>query len=140
MRPLILRRRIVRRQRSISGRGRGACSTWCRRCCLLGVGIGRVTANLEGSPIDDAVRIEDDEIVRTGYQLLYREGLFLGGTSGVNVAAAVRVARELGRGNTVVTILCDGGHKYLSRFWSRDYLEQKGLAAHADAARRTATS
>jgi len=101
-----------------------------------GIGIGRVTANLEGSPIDDAVRIEDDEIVRTGYQLLHREGLFLGGTSGANVAAAVRVARELGPGNTVVTILCDGGHKYLSRFWSRDYLEQKGLVAHADAAAR----
>jgi cysteine synthase len=101
-----------------------------------GIGIGRVTANLEGSPIDDAVRIEDDEIVRTGYQLLYREGLFLGGTSGANVAAAVRVARQLGPGNTVVTILCDGGHKYLSRFWSRDYLEQKGLGAQVDAARR----
>jgi len=100
-----------------------------------GIGIGRVTANLEGAPIDDAVRIEDDEIVRTGYQLLYREGLFLGGTSGANVAAAVRVARDLGPGNTVVTILCDGGHKYLSRFWSREYLEQRGLAAHAEAAR-----
>jgi cysteine synthase A len=100
-----------------------------------GIGIGRVTANLEGAPIDDSVRIEDDEIVRTGYQLLYREGLFLGGTSGANVAAAVRVARDLGPGNTVVTILCDGGHKYLSRFWSREYLEQRGLAAHAEAAR-----
>jgi cysteine synthase len=105
-----------------------------------GIGIGRVTANLEGAPIDDAVRIEDDEIVRTGYQLLYREGLFLGGTSGANVAAAVRVAKQLGPGNTVVTILCDGGHKYLSRFWSRDYLEQKGLATHADAARRPVTA
>lgn len=101
-----------------------------------GIGIGRVTANLEGSPIDDALRIGDEEIVRTGYQLLHREGLFLGGTSGINVAAAVRVARGLGPGHTVVTILCDGGHKYLSRFWSRDYLEQKGLVAHADAARR----
>jgi len=100
-----------------------------------GIGIGRVTANLEGAPINDSVRIEDDEIVRTGYQLLYREGLFLGGTSGANVAAAVRVARDLGPGNTVVTILCDGGHKYLSRFWSREYLEQRGLAAHAEAAR-----
>ena len=101
-----------------------------------GIGIGRVTANLEGTPIDDAVHIEDAAIVRTGYELLYREGLFLGGTSAVNVAAAVRVARELGPGNTVVTILCDGGHKYLSRFWSRDYLGQKGLLAHADAVRR----
>jgi cysteine synthase A len=105
-----------------------------------GIGIGRVTANLEGAPIDDAVRIEDDEIVRTGYQLLYREGLFLGGTSGANVAAAVRVAKQLGPGNTVVTILCDGGHKYLSRFWNREYLEQKGLVAHADAARRKFTA
>jgi len=105
-----------------------------------GIGIGRVTANLEGSPIDDAVRIEDDEIVRTGYQLLYREGLFLGGTSGANVAAAVQVAKLLGPGNTVVTILCDGGQKYLSRFWNREYLEQKGLASQADAARRGVTA
>jgi cysteine synthase A len=101
-----------------------------------GIGIGRVTANLEGAPIDDAVRIEDAEIVRTGYRLLHQEGLFLGGTSGANVAAAVRVARELGPGHTVVTILCDGGHKYLSRFYNREYLQQKGLAEQADAARR----
>ncbi len=96
-----------------------------------GIGIGRVTSNLDGAPIDDAVRIEDPEIVRTTHQLLRREGLFLGGTSGANVAAAVRVARELGPGNTVVTILCDTGHKYVSRFWSREWLEQKGLAAFA---------
>lgn len=96
-----------------------------------GIGIGRVTANLAGSPIDDAVQIDDAEIVRTGYRLLYEEGLFLGGTSGVNVAAAVRVARELGPGHTIVTILCDGGQKYHSRFWSREYLEAKGLARHA---------
>jgi cysteine synthase A len=80
--------------------------------------------------IDDAVRIEDPEIVRMGCRLLYEEGLFLGGTSGVNVATEVRVARELGPGNTVVTFLCDGRHKYLSRFYSRKWLEQKGLAAH----------
>ena len=92
-----------------------------------GIGIGRVTANLEGSPIDDAVRIEDPEIVATTYRLLHREGLFLGSTSGANVAAAVKVARELGPGNTVVTILCDGGHKYLSRFYNREFLQQKGL-------------
>jgi cysteine synthase A len=101
-----------------------------------GIGIGRVTANLEGTPIDDAVRVVDADIVRTGYQLLHREGLFLGGTSGANVAAAVQVARELGRGNTVVTVLCDGGHKYLSRFWNREYLAQKGLLENVDAARR----
>jgi cysteine synthase A len=95
-----------------------------------GIGIGRITANLEGSPIDDAVRIDDAQIVSTGYRLLREEGLFLGGTSGVNVAAAVQVARELGPGHTIVTILCDSGHKYLSRFWNRDYLEQKGLDAN----------
>jgi len=83
------------------------------------------------------VRVDDAEIVRTGYQLLYREGLFLGGTSGANVAAAVQVARQLGPGNTIVTILCDGGHKYVSRFWNRDYLQQKGLAEHAGTRRRT---
>ena len=96
-----------------------------------GIGIGRVTANLEGSPIDDAVRVEDPSIVATGYRLLREEGLFLGGTSAVNVAAATQVARDLGPGHTVVTILCDGGHKYLSRFWSLDYLRDKGLLAHA---------
>jgi cysteine synthase A len=96
-----------------------------------GIGIGRVTANLDGAPIDDAVRIEDAEIVSTTYRLLHREGLFLGGTSGTNVAAAVRVARELGPGNTVVTILCDGGQKYLSRFYNREWLAQKGLLEHA---------
>ena len=96
-----------------------------------GIGIGRVTANLEGAPIDDAVRVEDPEIVRTTYRLLREEGLFLGSTSGTNVAAAVRVARELGPGHTVVTILCDGGHKYLSRFYNPEWLAQKGLAGHA---------
>jgi cysteine synthase A len=93
-----------------------------------GIGIGRVTANLEGAPIDDAVRIEDPEIVRTVYRLLNDEGLFLGGTSGVNVAAAVRVAQDLGPGHTVVTVLCDGGAKYLSRLYNREWLAQKGLA------------
>jgi cysteine synthase A len=96
-----------------------------------GIGIGRVTANLEGSPIDDAVRIEDPEIVRTTYALLHEEGLFLGSTSGTNVAAAIRVARELGPGHTVVTILCDGGSRYLSRFYDPDWLAAKGLAHEA---------
>jgi cysteine synthase A len=98
-----------------------------------GIGIGRVTANLEGAPIDDAVRVEDPEIVRTVYRLLYDEGLFLGGTSGINVAAAGRVARQLGPGHTIVTVLCDGGAKYLSRLYNREWLEQKGLADAAAA-------
>ena len=103
-----------------------------------GIGIGRVTANLDGASIDDAVRVEDPEIVRTTYRLLHREGLFLGSTSGANVAAAVQVARALGPGNTVVTILCDGGQKYLSRFYNREWLQQKGLAEHAEPARGAA--
>jgi cysteine synthase A len=96
-----------------------------------GIGIGRVTANLDGAPLDDALRVEDPEILGTVRRLLHEEGLFLGGTSGVNVAAAVRVARELGRGHTVVTILCDGGNRYLSRLWSPEWLASKGFPALA---------
>jgi cysteine synthase len=96
-----------------------------------GIGIARITANLEGAPIDDAVHIEDGETVRHVYRLLREEGLFLGSTSGINVAAALRVARELGPGHTVVTVLCDGGARYQSRLYSREWLEQKGLAAQA---------
>jgi cysteine synthase A len=97
-----------------------------------GIGIGRVTANLAGSPIDDAVQIDDAEIVRTTYALLHEEGLFLGSTSGTNVAAAIRVARDLGPGHTVVTVLCDSGHKYLSRLYDREWLQSRNLAAYAE--------
>ena len=96
-----------------------------------GIGIGRVTANLRDAPIDEAVHIPDAETVRYLYRLLYEEGLFLGSTSGINVAAAAGVARELGPGHTVVTILCDGGAKYQSRLFNRDWLAEKGLAEHA---------
>ena len=92
-----------------------------------GIGIGRITANMQDAPIDDAVHIEDAETVRYVYRLLREEGLFVGSTSGINVAAAVRVARELGPGHTVVTVLCDGGSKYLSRLFNREWLAQKGL-------------
>ena len=96
-----------------------------------GIGIGRVTANLKDAPLDDAVHIEDGETVRYVYRLLREEGLFLGSTSGINVAAAVRVARDLGPGHTVVTVLCDGGAKYQSRLFNREWLAQKGLAEFA---------
>jgi cysteine synthase A len=92
-----------------------------------GIGIGRVTANLEGSPIDDALHVTDIECVRTVYQLLRDEGLFLGSTSGVNVAAAVQIAQQLGPGHTIVTILCDNGAKYQSRLFNRKWLAEKGL-------------
>jgi cysteine synthase A len=99
-----------------------------------GIGIGRITRNLAEAPLDDAVHIEDPDTVRFVYRLLKEEGLFLGSTSGINVAAAVRVARELGPGHTVVTVLCDGGAKYQSRLFNHEWLEQKGLAAYAGTA------
>ncbi|HUY84469.1 MAG TPA: cysteine synthase A, partial [Steroidobacteraceae bacterium] len=100
-----------------------------------GIGIGRVTANLAGTPIDRAIAVSDREAVEMVYRLLYGEGLLLGSASGVNVAAALAVARELGPGHTVVTILCDGGQKYQSRLYSHDWLTDKNLADAADAGR-----
>jgi cysteine synthase A len=96
-----------------------------------GIGIGRVTANLATAKIDDAVHVEDPETVTTVYRLLYEEGLVLGSTSGINVAAAMRVARELGPGHTIVTVLCDGGAKYQSRLFNPEWLAQKGLVRAA---------
>jgi len=96
-----------------------------------GIGTSRITRNLEGTPIDDAVMPGDQETVDMVYGLLHEEGLFLGGSSGLNVAAAVRVARDLGPGHTVVTILCDGGSRYQSRLFNRAWLEEKGLKGRA---------
>lgn len=101
-----------------------------------GIGIARITANFKDAPLDDAVHVEDGDTVRFVYRLLHEEGLFVGSTSGINVAAAVRVARDLGPGHTIVTVLCDGGAKYQSRLFNREWLEQKGLASHAIPARR----
>jgi cysteine synthase len=98
-----------------------------------GIGIGRITANLKDSPIDDAVHIPDTESVATVRRLLREEGLFLGSASGVDVAGALRVAKELGPGHTVVTILCDSGHKHQSRLFNREWLASKGLASGLDA-------
>jgi cysteine synthase A len=92
-----------------------------------GIGIGRVTANMQDAPIDDAVHVEDAETVSYVYRLLREEGLFVSSTSGINVAGAVRVARQLGPGHTIVTVLCDNGSKYLSRLFNREWLAQKNL-------------
>lgn len=92
-----------------------------------GIGSTRITANFDGAPIDDAEMIPDQECVDTVYRLLYEEGLFLGGSSGINVSAAVRVARNLGPGHTIVTILCDSGARYQSRLFNVDWLREKGL-------------
>jgi cysteine synthase A len=101
-----------------------------------GIGIARITVNFKDAPLDDAVHVEDADTVRYVYRLLHEEGLFCGSTSGINVAAAVRVARDLGPGHTIVTVLCDGGAKYQSRLFNREWLETKGLAAQAGATRR----
>ncbi len=98
-----------------------------------GIGIGRVTANMQGAPVDDAVHVEDAETVGYVYSLLREEGLFVSSTSGINVAAAVRVARQMGPGHTIVTMLCDTGSKYLSRLYNREWLKEKGLLIAADA-------
>lgn len=97
-----------------------------------GIGSSRVTANLEGTPIDDALRIDDASCVRMVYRLLREEGLFVGGSTGINVAAAVETARLLGPGHTVVTLLADRGTLYQARLFNRGWLEQRGLAAATD--------
>lgn len=92
-----------------------------------GIGNSRITANMEGVPIDDAIQVDDPEALRTLYQLLYKDGLFMGGSVGINVAAAVKLAQHLGSGHRIVTVLCDGGSRYQSRIYSRPWLEEKGL-------------
>jgi cysteine synthase len=93
-----------------------------------GIGNSRVTANLEGVPIDDAFQIDDRECIRVIYQLLHKEGLFMGGSVGINVGAAVMLAKQLGPGHTIVTILCDSGTRYQSKLYNPKWLAEKGLA------------
>ena len=92
-----------------------------------GIGQGRITKNLEGAPIDDAFQIPDQEAVPIIFDLLEHEGLCLGGSSGINVAGAVRLAKLLGPGHTVVTVLCDYGTRYQSKLFNPDFLRQKKL-------------
>jgi cysteine synthase A len=92
-----------------------------------GIGNGRVTGNMAGAPADDAVRIDDPEALRVVYQMLYKDGLFMGGSVGINVGAAVALARQMGPGHTIVTVLCDSGSRYQSKIFNREWLETKGL-------------
>ena len=92
-----------------------------------GIGQGRVPENLAGAPIDDAVRIPDAEALEQVFDLLIHEGLSVGGSAGINVAAAIRVAREMGPGHTIVTILCDGGSRYQSKLFNPEFLRGKDL-------------
>ncbi|TPG22479.1 cysteine synthase A [Sphingomonas koreensis] len=92
-----------------------------------GIGQGRITANLEDAPIDTQFRINDEEGLEWVRRLLTEEGLCLGLSSGINVAGAVRLAKELGPGKRIATILCDTGFRYLSTLYNREWLEAKGL-------------
>ncbi|KPQ22451.1 MAG: cysteine synthase A [Rhodobacteraceae bacterium HLUCCA24] len=92
-----------------------------------GIGQGRITANLEGFTPDFCCQIPDEEALPVAFDLLEREGLCLGGSSGVNVAGAMRMAREMGPGHTIVTILCDYGTRYQSKLFNPTFLREKGL-------------
>jgi cysteine synthase A len=92
-----------------------------------GIGQGRITANLEGLSVDHAFQIDDREMLETIYDLVTHEGLVMGGSTGINVAGAIRLARELGPGHIIVTILCDQGSRYQSKIYNPDFLANLGL-------------
>lgn len=92
-----------------------------------GIGQGRITKNLEGLKVDHSFQIPDEEALPVVFDLLRHEGLCLGGSSGINVAGAIRLAREIGPGATVATILCDGGARYLSKLFDPGFLRSKNL-------------
>ena len=92
-----------------------------------GIGQGRITANLAEAPVDAQYRIGDAEALPLIQRLLIEEGLLLGGSSAINIAGAMRLAKDLGPGKTVVTILCDSGQRYQSKIWNPDFLREKKL-------------
>jgi cysteine synthase A len=92
-----------------------------------GIGQGRITKNLEGVVVDDQEQIPDSEALPIIFDLVQNEGLVLGGSSGINVAGAIRVAKKMGPGHTIVTVLCDGGSRYQSKLFNPAFLDQKGL-------------
>ncbi|MEE2524992.1 cysteine synthase A [Hyphobacterium sp. HN65] len=94
-----------------------------------GIGQSRITGNLEGVEVDHAFRISDEEALPILFDLIQKEGLCLGGSSGVNIAGAMNLARELGPGHTIVTLLCDHGSRYQSKLYNPEFLKEKGLPA-----------
>ncbi len=92
-----------------------------------GIGQGRITANLEGLTIDNPYRIDDAEMLQAIYDLVEHEGLVMGGSTGINVAGAIRMARDLGPGHTIVTVLCDQGARYQSKIFNPAFLQERGL-------------
>ncbi|WP_026380836.1 cysteine synthase A [Afifella pfennigii] len=101
-----------------------------------GIGQGRITANLEGAPIDMPFNIPDKEAIPLVFDMVEREGLCLGGSSGMNVAGAIRMAEEMGPGHTIVTVLCDYGARYASKLFNPDFLRSKELPVPAWLERR----
>jgi cysteine synthase A len=102
-----------------------------------GIGLGRVTAVIETAEVDDAFLIPDEEAVTVIYELLEHEGLCLGGSTGINVAGAIRLARQLGPGHTIVTILCDSGNRYQSKLFNPEFMRSKNLPVPAWLEKRT---
>jgi cysteine synthase A len=102
-----------------------------------GIGQGRITANLEGAPVDRAYQITDTEALEVVFELAEHESLCLGGSSGINIAGAIRLARDLGPGHTIVTILCDYGTRYQSKLFNPTFLRDKGLPVPGWLERRT---
>ena len=92
-----------------------------------GIGQGRITANLQGLTIDNAYRISDAEALEQVFDLVQHEGMCLGGSSGINIAGAVRLARDLGPGKTIVTVLCDYGQRYQSKIFNPEFLRERDL-------------
>jgi cysteine synthase A len=96
-----------------------------------GIGQGRITANLEGAPVDMAFNIKDKEALPLVFDLVVEEGLVLGGSSGINLAGAIRAAKEMGPGHVIVTVLCDYGNRYQSKMFNPDFLREKDLPVPA---------
>jgi len=96
-----------------------------------GIGQSRVPENLDGAPIDDALQVTDEEALEQIFDLTLNEGLCVGGSAGINVAAAIKLAREMGPGHRIVTILCDGGARYQSKLFNPGFLRGKGLPVPA---------
>jgi cysteine synthase A len=92
-----------------------------------GIGQGRITANLEGLTVDYPYRVSDAEMMETIFDLAEHEGLVMGGSTGINVAGAVKLARDLGPGHTIVTVLCDYGSRYQSKLFNPEFLRERGL-------------
>ena len=92
-----------------------------------GIGTGRITKNFEKALIDEAFQTDDVEALRIVYDLIEKQNIILGGSSGINIAGAIKLAKKLGKGKTIITILCDDGRRYASKIFNKKFLESKNL-------------